>query len=112
MLLNESYLLKSLDVLEKVEVGHKLSVSFGILKIDSNPNRIIRWLAGDGKYISLEYITQVINSSIFLHLPINPNVIVSLENLKMTYHKSERMVSRLTSLQELIEKRNNFNELN
>ena len=96
------YLLNSLKILENIKVGEKLSISFGKLTIDSNPNRLFRWLSGNGKYISLEHITDIIYNSIDLHLPIPQCIILSLENLKTTYHKSQRMTLRLKSLQDVI----------
>lgn len=93
---------ESLELLNNIEPGDKLSISYGKLRIVKNPNKIIRWLSGDGKYMSLQYVVDVINTAISLKIPIDPKVLISLENMKITYHKSKNMIFRLTNLQNVI----------
>ena len=100
--MNEQEINDALETLGRVEPGDKLSIAYGKLVIVTSPNRIIRWLSGDGKYISLTYVMNVINNAIFLKIPIDPNVLNSLENMKITYHKSDNMINRLTALQDVI----------
>jgi hypothetical protein len=100
--MNKLYLLQSLEVLGKVESGQKLRLNYGKLEIDKTPNALLRWFSGNNKHVSLEYLVELINTAIYLYVPIEHNVVTALENLKTTYRMNETMVFRLASLQELI----------
>jgi hypothetical protein len=95
---------KALSVLENIEVAQKLSFKGGEITRVENPSRITRWLSGDGKEKTLVEIEKIIESAIGYNIPIYEKVNQSLENLKVTYHKSKTMMLRLTEIQRRITK--------
>ena len=93
---------ESLKTISLIEPGQKLSIAYGNLRIVNNPNSIIRWLKGDGKMVTIAYIFEIIKKAKLENIPIDPKTISGLENLKITYHKYDKMVLMLTELQEEI----------
>lgn len=91
-----------MDVLEKVQVGHKLRFRDGI-SIDEHPSRVSRWLAGENKDVTIKGITDIIERAIAMNLVISERVVTSLDNLKVTYTSSKSMVQSLTDLQLMIQ---------
>jgi hypothetical protein len=104
----EEYILDSLATLEKIEAGQKLSFYAGKFSITDKPNSFFRWINGDSKFITVAYITQVVNEAILRGLPLNTTLITSLENLKMTYHSNIEVMSQLTKIQ--LEIKNEINK--
>jgi hypothetical protein len=90
--------LQALSVLEKIEPGQKLKFKGGVA-IDENPSRINRWLSGENKDATLKGLVDIIERAMKANVTINNTIVFSLENMKMTYHKSKSMVQSLTDLQ-------------
>ena len=104
MMISADEIIKTLSILENIEVSQKLSFKDGEMTLVENPSRITRWLSGDGKEKTLVELEKIIDLAIGFNIPIYQKVIQSLENLKITYHKSKKMMLRLTDLQRLITK--------
>ena len=90
--------IQALTVLEKIEPGQKLKFKGGVA-IDENPSRINRWMSGEGKDATLKGLVDVIERAMKANVIIRNTVVMSLENLKITYRKSKSMVQGLTDLQ-------------
>ena len=97
--MNEQYITESLDTLVKIQVGEKLSVSSGKFEIVKKPIGIFRWMSGDSKHATVTYIRQIIDNAILKNISFDEKILVGLENLKITYHKSMSTFSELTKLQ-------------
>ena len=52
--------------------------------------------------VTIAYIFEIIKKAKLENIPIDPKTISGLENLKITYHKYDKMVLMLTELQEEI----------
>ncbi len=88
-----------MEVLENVGPGQKLSFKGGKVEIVDNPSRIGRWLSGENKHTTLQGVTDTVRGAMASDLHINTRVICALDNLKITYHKSKTMVTKLSELQ-------------
>jgi len=97
--MNEDYIVKSLETLENIKPGQKLSFYAGEFKISDKPNSFFRWLNGDGKFTTVCYITQVVDDAILYGLPLKNTLITALENLKLTYQSKHQIVKDLTKIQ-------------
>jgi hypothetical protein len=95
-------IIQSLNILEKVEPGQKLSFSGGKITIVEKPTAIGRWYAGDSKHKTLIEVSKIVDNAMNIGVPIDTKIITALENLKVTYHKSKEIVLALAGLQKHI----------
>ena len=88
-----------MEVLENLGPGQKLSFKGGKIEIVDNPSRRGRWLSGENKRTTLQGVTDIVHGSMTSGSHISSKVIGALDNLKLTYHKSKTMVTKLSDLQ-------------
>jgi hypothetical protein len=101
-MLSSEYVEATLSTLSRLEVGQKLYIRMGTLRIDEHPSRIYRWFTGDSKFVIYYHLDHMIDLAIAYGIPLDLKLLDAIEKYKITYVKNQYVQDNFTLLQKKI----------